>query len=169
VAAKLDLLLEKAQMTLAAQKELAEHFQSKLQYDAHKEKIISSLHSELQSYKKDLVQKTLQPLVLDLINTIDNLKKKLRQEQTNTPGVVSVLTEITEELNDVLVRQGVIAYENDGFFDASKQKIRAIISTTDASQGKTIALSLASGYEWEGKILRPQLVDVLKCDTVENE
>ncbi len=54
---------------------LQQEFQSKLKYDAHKDKMIDNLHKELQEYKGDILKKYLQSMVMDIIQMIDNIRK----------------------------------------------------------------------------------------------
>ncbi len=64
-------------------------------------------------------------------------------------------------MEDIFYRQGVNSYICDThMFDATRQKILKTIETSDKSKDKTIAESLRSGYEWEGKIIRPEMVAV---------
>lgn len=46
-------------------RELALSFESKLKYDAHKNKIIDDLHRALQDYRQGLLQKYLQRIFID--------------------------------------------------------------------------------------------------------
>jgi hypothetical protein len=68
---------------------LTEEFETKIQYDQHKEKIIDHLHAELQKYKGDLLGKLLQPVLLDVISIIDDFNKQISFYQTPDLAAVS--------------------------------------------------------------------------------
>jgi len=146
---------------------LENEFQSKLKYDAHKEKMIDKLHKELQEYKSDMLKKYLRSIVMDIIQMIDNIRKLTNHYHTqdasgNDPEkLLKLLESIPSDLEDLFYRQGVNPFTCDGnIFDASRQRILRTYDTSDKSKDKTVAESLRPGYEWEGKVIRPEMVAV---------
>ena len=163
---KIELLLLKIDEQGAVQQSLQEEFQSKLKYDQHKEKIIDDLHRELQGYKNDILKKAIQPLVLDIINTIDNINKVTwsYRNQKNVPAdkLLEVIEAFSGDLEDVLYRQGIESYKSQEavVFNGNRQKILKIIETAKMNSDKLVADTLKKGYEWDGKIIRPEMVSV---------
>ncbi len=146
---------------------LQKEFQSKLKYDAHKDKMIDKLHKELQEYKGDILKKYLQSMIMDIIQMIDNVKKLAAHYSAQDPSendpekLLRLLEGIPSDLEDLFYRQGVNTYTcDDPIFDGSRQKILKTVEVPDKSKDKTVAESLRPGYEWEGKIIRPEMISV---------
>jgi molecular chaperone GrpE len=155
---------------------LQAEFQSKLKYDQHKEKIIDNLHSELQKYKSDLIKKLLQPMIMDVIHAIDDFNKLTRHYTQQAPEdidpqkLLKLIATIPEDLEHLLYRQGVESFKcSEPVFNPSRQRALKTLPTSDPSKDKTIAQSLRQGYEWEGKVLRPEMVEVYIAQEQENE
>lgn len=147
--------------------QLKEEFQVKLKYDAHKEKIIDSLHRELQEYKSDLHKKLLQPVILDVIHIIDDLNKLVNnyrakdKSELEPAKLLDLLESFSSDLEDLLYKQGVEAFNrHDPSFNPSCQRILKTLETEDKSKEKTVAQRIRKGYEWDGKVLRPETVSV---------
>jgi molecular chaperone GrpE (heat shock protein) len=146
---------------------LHEEFQGKLKYDAHKDKIIDHLHQELQEYKNDIVKKHVQSLITDLIKVIDDARKFAEHYRTKEPSsadmtkLLDFLDNIPSDLEDILHWQGIKAFTGSGSaFDPCRQRVLKKIETQDRSKDKTVAESLRPGYEWDGKVVRPEMVSV---------
>ncbi|EDN67991.1 GrpE protein HSP-70 cofactor [Beggiatoa sp. PS] len=104
-------------------------FQGKIKYDQHKEKIIDNLHSELQEYKNDLIKKLLQPMIMDVIHTIDDVKKLINhyQEQSTTEidpqKLLKLMESIPDDLEHLLYRQGVETFNcSETMFNPNRQR-----------------------------------------------
>jgi len=146
---------------------LLNEFQSKLKYDQHKEKIIDNLHRELQEYKNDLTKKLLQPIIMDIISAIDDIKKLVQHYRLNDPSeldplkLLDLMESLPSDLEDILYRQKVETFNcTEKVFNPSLQKAIKILETDDETKDKIISKILRSGYEWEGKKLLPELVEV---------
>jgi molecular chaperone GrpE (heat shock protein) len=146
---------------------LQEEFGRKLKYDAHKEKLIDSLHKELQLYKEDLVKKHVQSMIMDVIKIIDDIRKLSEHyhtcplEEIEVEKLLGIFDRIPSDLEDIFFYQGIIPYECNGdIFDPKRQRILKNIDTLDQSKDKMIAESIRPGYEWEGRVLRPEIVAV---------
>ncbi|URZ05085.1 nucleotide exchange factor GrpE [Clostridium felsineum] len=158
---------EKAEQFTAQIENLKEEFESKVKYDKHKDDIIDSLHEELQDYKNDIIGKMIKPLLTDIIYTIDNnnktceaLKEKDAAEFTKEK-VLKVVSGLSEDLEDMLYRQGVEDFTFDfSEFDPKRQKIVKTVETEDKDKDRTVARSIKKGYLWEGKVIRHELVEV---------
>ncbi len=146
-------------------KALMESFEGKLKHDAHKNQIIDKLHEDLQEYKSDFLKKFVQSIIMDIIQVIDDLRKLARHYEEQGLGeadarkLLDILKGIPSELEDLFFRQGVMPFTCDGnAFDPSRQRVLKTLITTDRDKDKTIAESIRPGYEWDGTVIRPEIV-----------
>jgi molecular chaperone GrpE (heat shock protein) len=147
--------------------QLKAEFAGKIKYDEHKDEIIDKLHQELQEYKQDIVKKHILSIVLDVVKVADDIRKwiayfrSLDVSQRDPVKLFRYLEAIPSDLEDIFYWQGVKPYTNrEGVFDPAKQRTIKKITTDDPSKDKTIAKSLRPGYEWEGKVIRQEMVAV---------
>ncbi|OQY57019.1 MAG: nucleotide exchange factor GrpE [Candidatus Parabeggiatoa sp. nov. 2] len=165
--ASLKLLVTKLDGLTEQLNNLQAEFQGKLKYDQHKEKIIDNLHSELQEYKNDLIKKLQQPMIMDVIHAIDDFNKLTSHYKQKEPAdidpqkLIKLMASIPEDLEHLLYRQGVESFSSsEPTFNPSRQRAVKTLPTSEPSKDKTIAQTLRNGYEWEGKVLRPEMVEV---------
>lgn len=144
---------------------LKEEFSDKLKYDAFKNKIIDSLHQELQSYKTDLIRKNVQSMIIDVIKIIDDIRKlslhyeSMNPEDLEAHKLLELLKRIPDDLEDIFFYQGVKPFTCEGTeFDPSRQRILKRITTDDISLDNTVAKSIKPGYEWDDHVIRPEIV-----------
>jgi len=140
-------------------------FQSKIKYDNHKEKIIDDLHRELQEYKNDQTKTLMRPMIMDIILTIDDIRKLVASHKVKEVlDPVKLLTQMEDlalDLTEILSRQGVEDYRCSGTgFDSKRQRIVKTEPCTGPSMDKTVAQRIQPGYEWDTRILRQEKVDV---------
>lgn len=147
--------------------QLQDDFSGKIKYDEHKDEIINKLHQELQEYKQDIVKKHILSIVLDVVKVADDIRKwityfrSLDVSQRDPVKLFRYLEAIPSDLEDIFYWQGVKPYSNqEGVFDPARQRAMKKITTDDVSKDKTIAKSLRPGYEWEGKVIRQEMVAV---------
>ncbi|MBA3532711.1 MAG: nucleotide exchange factor GrpE [Ardenticatenales bacterium] len=144
-------------------------FDSKLKYDSSKERIIDTLHQELQAYREDMHFKILRPLFMDLITLYDdlgNLIKHAAPPENNGDSEGRSrrnLESLQESIEEILYRNGVAAYHDEGDkVLANRQRSIKTISTDQLERDRLIAERLRKGFEYEGKILRPEIVSTFK-------
>ncbi|MGM0842252.1 MAG: nucleotide exchange factor GrpE [Bacillota bacterium] len=145
--------------------QLSKDFTLKIKIDESKEKIIDNLHRELQSYKDDKTKDILKPFINDLILMADRTKKiimsLMTEEVSDTKKFVKILHESIQDIEDILYRQGIEAIHCDGnSFDVKRQQIVKTIKTDDESKDKQVAEVVGKGYEWDGKLLRHEKVNI---------
>lgn len=147
--------------------ELTRHFESKLKYDDHKNKIIDDLHQALQEYRQGLVQKYLQRVFIDVIKIIDDMRKFYAHHTQKPPNdetiakVLKFIINTASDLEDVFVWEGITPFTCDGeCLDPSRQRVVDKIDTDDPAKDKVIAERLRPGYVYEGKILRSEMVNI---------
>ncbi|MCP4108220.1 MAG: nucleotide exchange factor GrpE [Desulfobacteraceae bacterium] len=140
-------------------------FQNKLKLDAHKNKIIDNLHQDLQDYKDDFLKKYLKSVIMDVIQIIDNIRKLAAHysnkelSDNDLPKMLRLLESIPTDLEDLFYRHGVKPFSCEGnIFDPTRQRVLKTLKTPDTSRDKTVAESLRPGYEWDGKVIRPEMV-----------
>jgi molecular chaperone GrpE (heat shock protein) len=146
---------------------LLQEFENKLKIDQHKEKIIDHLHQELQEYKNDLIKNSLQSMVMDIIKVADDIRKFLSHHHSHELTAESALKihkylkNLPSDLEDVFSWHGIKPFTCVGLeVDTKKQRVVKKIPTSDESLDKSVVESLRPGYEWDGKIIRPELVSV---------
>ncbi|MBF0101185.1 MAG: nucleotide exchange factor GrpE [Desulfobacterales bacterium] len=139
----------------------------KITKDSFKEKLIDKLHQELEQYKSDAVKKQFQSTIGDFIKIIDDIKKlvnyykNLSVSEIDPSKILNQLERLPQDIEDILSFQGIEVFTIDApFFDPSKQRILKKIKTTDPSMDKKIAESVYPGYQWDEKIIRPEIVSV---------
>ena len=155
---------------------LREEFNEKLKYDKHKEEMIDDLHNQLQQYKDNLVLKAYKPLVLDIISLIDSNNKKvdiLKNQSINKLNSLKLLKNIedfSEDLQDMLIRQGVEMFRSEGkVFDGLIHSPATTIETDDISRDKMIANTLKPGYILDDKVIKKEVVEVYSYKEVKGD
>jgi molecular chaperone GrpE (heat shock protein) len=146
---------------------LYSEFNSKLKYDAHKEKIIDQLHNELQEYKNGLINKQVASITKDLIKIIDDITRFTNYNMSdgnadvNVEKLINYINHISSDLEDILVMQDIKPFRSDDdVFEPGKQRVVKKIETDDPLMDKKVVESMYPGYELAGKILRPEMVAV---------
>lgn len=142
-------------------------FKSKIKYDQHKEKIIDNLHREVQEYKNDLIKQLIRPLVMDIIHVIDDIAKLVNNHKSKPSSeldplkLIKQMDDISSDLDNVLSRQGIESFScEQPEFNPRSQRIIKPEETADQSKVRTIAKKIHNGYEWDGKMLRQEMVNV---------
>ena len=142
-------------------------FETKVMYDESKERVIETLHRELQDYREGLHFRILKPLFIDLIVMYDDLGKQIeRMDQNANPLAKEVKQDLElfqESIEETLHRNDVDTFSvEDDVFLPSKQKILRIIPTENLALDRHIARRVRKGFHCAGKILRPEIVETYK-------
>ncbi|MDO9264348.1 MAG: nucleotide exchange factor GrpE, partial [Desulfosalsimonadaceae bacterium] len=75
--------------------------------------------------------------------------------------LLKYIEHIAGDLEDMFSWEGVVPFTCDGdAIDPARQRVLSKIKTDDPEKDKTIAERLRPGYEWDGKIIRPEMVSV---------
>lgn len=146
---------------------LRQDFDTKVKYDESKERLIDSLHSELQAYREGLHFKILRPVLIDLIAMYDDLTKSVDIVSTRASGTegqeMQTLQSFQETVEEILSRNGVATFEvEEDLFLGSKQRIQKMVATPDLALDKHIARRVRKGFAYENRILRLEIVEVYK-------
>lgn len=147
---------------------LRQDFDTKLKYDESKERQVDSLHQELQAYRAGLHFKILRPLFVDLIALHDDLDKMVESmtmqgQAEPADRTVRNLRSFQETIEEILRRNGVEVFTVDGDeYLANRQRALQVVDTADPALDKRIARRMRKGFEYENKVLRPELVLVYR-------
>lgn len=148
---------------------LRQDFDTKIKYDESKERQVDSLHRELQTYREGLHFKILRPLFIDLIAVHDDLGKLIESTPNEEPHSavaqsIKNLASFQETIEEILRRNGVEAFCLEGnIYNTAKQRALQAQETTDPTLDKQIARRVRKGFEYEGRLLRPELVVTYKA------
>ena len=139
-------------------------FDREVRAEASREKVIDRLHAELQDYKQDLLLNTLRPIFIDLIQLHDDIGKVAVLPNDPSPDssrFVELMLGFQEGIEDILYRQGVEPYRNDGdLFDPRRQRAVTTVPTDDPSLVKSIAARHRKGFQSGDRVIRPEIVSV---------
>jgi molecular chaperone GrpE len=159
------------QALLDEMERLRRDFEAKVKYDESKERIIESLHRELQVYREGLNFRILRPVFMDLIALHDDMDKLLEWMDNDTAfvsdQVMQHLKVFQETVEEVLRRNGVETFiSDDEVFSPGKQRSLKTIPVPDPAFDKHIARRVRRGFAYEDKVLRHELVEVYKYTTI---
>lgn len=166
-------LLEAIQGLSIGFQNLQQGFDSKIKYDASKERVIDTLHKELQTYREGLHFQILRPIFFDLIAMHDDLGNLLKYEgaeETASEAKAKLrqsLESFQYTIEGILERHGVEVYNIEGEeFVTQRQRAIKTINTDIPEKDKLIAERLRKGFAYEGKTLRPEIVTTFKFQEV---
>ncbi|MFO8111574.1 MAG: nucleotide exchange factor GrpE [Desulfosalsimonadaceae bacterium] len=147
--------------------ELTAHFEGKIKYDEHKNRIIDDLHDQLQDFRDGIIKKHLLSMITDIIKIIDDTRKfkyhyeNEAQSENTAVVLLDFMDQIISDLEDLFTFQGVYPFTcASNTFDSARQRIVKKIPTDHSENNRLVAESLRPGYEWEGKVIRPEMVSV---------
>jgi molecular chaperone GrpE len=146
-------------------------FRNKIQLDAGREAMIDRLHAEIQEYKDDLAFKILKPLANGLINLHDDVGKlvvasRARHDDPSANAVADALDSVRDDIEDTLEQAGFVAFVTErADFDPKRQRAVRTIPTTEPGLDRTVAERLRKGFVYDGKLVRPELVNVYIAQT----
>lgn len=162
--------IEQEQASITKRMEnLQNAFDSKIRYDGSKDKIIDSLHTELQTYRDDLVFKILRPIITDLIdmhrdiNSMLGYEKKTDGETVPTTRLLNTLESFQSTIVEILARNEVEAFSEPGeSFVPKRQRSIRVLETDDPAKDGTIADRLRCGFIYEDRLIAHEQVAVYR-------
>lgn len=150
-------------------------FEKKILIDGQKNKIIETQGGELQKLREGMYEKILKPLLCDVIDIADDIHRMLRayasksEETVPIEKFMSVLEIYESDIEDILEKYGVDVYScPEELFNPQKQKIVKIVQTDDADKNRYIVERITKGFALDGKMIRPERVNVYKYQEQEN-
>ena len=128
--------------------------------------IADKLHKELQGYKNDLYFQLIKPLIMDLINMRERMRKAVKHFSKETgEKKVEMLESYVEEIETILENNNIEIYETkkeEDDYKVKKQRIVKQIKTSDEKLHGKICNILTNGYIYteKNKIIFPEKVEV---------
>ena len=128
--------------------------------------IADKLHKELQGYKNDLYFQLIKPLIMDLINMRERMRKAVKHFSKEIgEKKVEMLESYVEEIETILENNNIEIYETKKEKDnykIKKQRIVKQIKTSDEKLHGKICNILTNGYIYteKNKIIFPEKVEV---------
>lgn len=150
--------------------QLQQGFDAKVKYDNSKDRTIQALHKELQDHREGLHFKILRPLFMDLIalyddlgNVIKHIKSDVADDNAPAQKAIKALQSFQESVEDTLYRHGVESFEQEGDqFSGQRQRAIKTEPTNQADLDRLVAQRLRKGFEYDGRLLRPEMVATFK-------
>jgi len=147
-------------------------FADKIQYDDQKEKAFSRLYDELDSFKRDFVERRMKEAYTDLILLYDNIKNYNGDDDVmGEEGALArrYLGYVMEELTEVLARRGIEPIfarpgvnSASGSFDPQFQRAIRTLPAESPDEDGCVVRVVKDGFTKDGKVLRPQSVIVAR-------
>ena len=143
-------------------KELAECKDKYLRVLAESE----NARKRLQKEKQEMIQYSIQNIIVDFLNPIDHMENALKFTQHMSPDVkhwAQGFQMILTQFKDVLTMNGVAPFASEGQpFDPHRHEAVETIETADYPPGIVLEESLR-GYEMGDKTIRPARVKVSRA------
>ena len=128
--------------------------------------VADKLHKELQGYKNDLYFQLIKPLIMDLINMRERMRRAVKHFSKETgEKKVEMLESYVEEIETILENNSIEIYETEKEecdYKVKKQRIVKQIKTSDEKLHGKICNILTNGYIYteKNKIIFPEKVEV---------
>ena len=151
--------------------QILEAFESKLAYDKTKQNQIDKIHSELQSYKTDLIAKTNRPIINGIIKLYTDMGNliKYQKQKISQGNEADFLFDTIEDFRDdilLLLDHNVIVSfeEHEEEFNPRRQRIINIKHTSEKEKNGNVAERIRPGFEQGKDMLHKESVCVYKFD-----
>lgn len=135
--------------------------------DKFLQKLVDKLHAEALASREGLVEKSMRPLLLDLVRMHEDIHRLLDVYRAKSAAEISAekllqnYASFAGDLEESLARQGVDIFENPpDKFDPVRQKALKRVPTEDPALHRKIAQRVRKGFVLGGAVLRPELVTV---------
>lgn len=155
---RLDAVVSAVEAIAQSVSQLRMDFDTKIKYDESKDRTINALHQELQDYRADIVLKHQRPLVNDLISLYDDLGRLVA-----AGGVVDHLADIQSDIETMLARSGIEAYEMpQDTFESAFQRVQQVVPTDQPDLDRRVAARVRRGFRYGDRVIRPEIVDIYR-------
>ncbi len=164
-----DVHLEKIEDDIACiygtMRRLERKFDAEILNAENRDNAVKSIYKELNEYKAGLVEKALKNVLYDFIDIREMMYAKVRNVRENGKAEYISLEEFesyADDIGDILERYDVTIYRGEPGVEniAVKQKIVRKTKTEDDSLIKKVAESLSYGYEYNGKVIYPEKINI---------
>lgn len=142
-----------------------ELFLRKIQSIDFERETADKLHKELQKYKNDIYFQLIKPLVMDLINMRESMRKEIKTfGGKSEEDKLRLFQSYIEEVEIILENNDIEIYgtdkENNNSFDAKIQRIVKKIETPYEELHGKIFNILSNGYMYKGRVIFPEKVEI---------
>lgn len=142
---------------------LTHYFNDRFREDKLKQQAFDRLYDELKQYKDQFVFQSQKPVFLDLILLYDDVGRMVKS--ANDAEWEKKLGFLQEMIREILYRRDVeVIDETPATFDKNCQKALRRVTTGDPAQDFAVKELVRDGFQWDGKVLRPQEVIVYRYD-----
>ncbi|KUG25441.1 hypothetical protein ASZ90_004735 [hydrocarbon metagenome] len=152
-------LLRQSNIELSNIKQIIEN---RLSYDKVKEGAFERLYGELEDLKKNSFFERSRPLFIDLILLFDRLENYRQTDIEESSKFTHFLKSFSEELLEILCRQGIDVIASSKTFDPTIQRAIKIEITSEKEEGNKVSEVIRKGFRYFDNILRPEEVIVKK-------
>jgi molecular chaperone GrpE (heat shock protein) len=145
---------------------LSDLFTERIRYTEHEEKIIDSMHRELQKYKEDIYAQLLRPVLFDIIDIRESILRISAHYLSKAEGEQDIpngrFAGYAQEMRDILEKNNVEVYRSgEGeAYTPVRQRIDKKIATGDKELHGKIAESLSCGYNYNKRTIFAEKVAV---------
>lgn len=137
--------------------------------DKGKDIIIDRLHEEVIAFRNNLLEKSTNNILLEIIHLID-ANQKLREDlvEKDIEGkeqIINYIESLSYDLDDILYRNNVEHYVNDT--DTIDSRTQTIVESVPTSNEELIGKrksTISLGYHRDGEILRKERVSVYRTE-----
>ena len=146
---------------------LLKAFERRLAYDKGKDTQIDRLHAELQEHRRDLLARTLRPLLNSVVGLHNGMRRVLtslagRDPASLTPvRAMKVLEGFAQDVEELLEQHGVQRYHHPSDrFEPRRQRALDKTATSDPALVGQVATRIGPGFEHGSAILQKESVAV---------
>lgn len=144
--------------------ELRRDFESKVKYDASKERQLNLMHEELQAHREGFHFRIVRPILLELISLYNDLSKLIESSADNA------LLTVRDTVEEILRRHGTepFAVEGDAA-SASRRRVVKVIPTADPDLDAKVARRVRLGFAYDDRVLQPEWVEAYRYAPSQNQ
>jgi len=144
--------------------ELNRKFDEKIARDTHKNALFDKMYAELCTYKNDIYQKMLKPIVMNIIELIDDTNKFIRDvSPDDTKNIYKSLCMIPDDLLEILERNGIEAFHNESDeYNPETQRQLKTVPTEKPEMDNKVESRICQGYKWDGTVIKHEMIQCYK-------
>lgn len=159
---RIDRLINLASQSNIELSNLKQIVENRLSYDKVKEDAFERLYGELEDLKKNAFFERSRPLFIDLILLFDRLENYRQTDSEESSQFTHLLKSFSEELLEILCRQGIDIITSSKAFDPTIQRAIKIEITSEKEEDNSVSDVIRKGFRYFDNILRPEEVIVKK-------
>ncbi len=159
---RIDRLINLASQSNIELSNLKQIVENRLSYDKVKEDAFERLYGELEDLKKNAFFERSRPLFIDLILLFDRLENYRQTDSEESSQFTHLLKSFSEELLEILCRQGIDIITSSKAFDPTIQRAIKIEITSEKEEDNKVSEVIRKGFRYFDNILRPEEIIVKK-------